>query len=293
MLSVKKIECEENVDLRKLCSIRIGGTAKKVFFPRNIEEIVSLYLDSINTDKKFVPIGLGSNTIFKDGVLDYTFVSFRKFKSIKVWFTGDYTYIRASAGVSFKEIVKIVKSMNLSGFENLAGIPATVGGAVVMNAGAFGSEISDILESVEWLDVNGEVVETNVRDIDFEYRYSPFQKKGIVLYAVMRFKRAGYSVSDKIKSIILLRNRKQPLDLPTSGSTYKNTELYPAGYLLEKSGLKGYRIGDIGFSDKHANFLVNYGNANFLSLTKLLEYAEKKVKQEFGIKLTREVKIVD
>ncbi len=293
MLSVSKIDCEKNVDLKKLCSIKVGGTAKKVFFPKDIQDILTIYNESKERDRKLILIGLGSNVIFRDGILEYMFVSMRKLKGINIWEKGDNVYIKASAGVSFKEIIKIVKDMNLGGFENLAGIPATVGGAVTMNAGAFGKEISDLVESVEWIDGNGEIVESSKDEISFEYRYSQFQRDGIVVSTVFRLYKADYDVGEKIKNIILERNKKQPLDLPTSGSTYKNQENLPAGYLLEKAGLKGYRVGEIGFSEKHANFLVNYGNAKFSDLIKLLQYAESKVKEEYNITLEREVRIID
>ncbi len=293
MLSVSKIDCEKNVDLKKLCSIKVGGTAKKVFFPKDIQDILTIYNESKERDRKLILIGLGSNVIFRDGILEYMFVSMRKLKGINIWEKGDNVYIKASAGVSFKEIIKIVKDMNLGGFENLAGIPATVGGAVTMNAGAFGKEISDLVESVEWIDGNGEIVESSKDEISFDYRYSQFQRDGIVVSAVFKLYKADYGVGEKIKNIILERNKKQPLDLPTSGSTYKNQENLPAGYLLEKAGLKGYRVGEIGFSEKHANFLVNYGNAKFSDLIKLLQYAESKVKEEYNITLEREVRIID
>ncbi len=293
MLSLKKIDLIENVDLRKLCTIKIGGTGKYLFFPREEEDFRVILYEALESDKDPIILGIGSNVIFKDGFLDKFFISTRKFKFIKSWEKGDYFYIHASAGISFKEIISIVKEKNLEGFENLAGIPATIGGAVAMNAGAFGTEIFDIIEKVFWLDKNGQIIESKKEEIDYGYRYTQFQKEGIVLSAVLKLKKSEKPISKLIKNIIISRNKKQPVNIPTSGSTYKNPDQYPAGLLLEKSGLKGYRIGDITFSKKHANFLENLGSATYHDLMKLLEHAENLVNKNFGIKLQKEVKIIE
>ena len=292
MLSLRKIDLVENVDLRKLCTIKIGGIGKHIFFPKTMEEFKIIQTEAFEKNKKIYILGIGSNVIFKDGILDHYFISTRKFKFLKYWDKGNEVYIHASAGISFKEILSLVKEKNLEGFEKLAGIPATIGGAITMNAGAFGVEIFDILEKVYWLNKQGEIVESHKNSINHSYRYTDFQKEGIVLSAILKLKKSKKPIKEIIKKIILDRNKKQPVNVPTSGSTYKNHKQYPAGFLLEKSGLKGYRIGDIGFSEKHANFLINYGNANYTDLMKLLEHAENLVKSNFNIELQKEVKII-
>ncbi|NPA52907.1 MAG: UDP-N-acetylmuramate dehydrogenase [Aquificae bacterium] len=293
MSSLKKIDTLENVNLEKLCTIKIGGIGKHIFFPKTEEEFKIIQSQSLDKDKKLILLGIGSNTIFKDGKLDYFFISTRKFKYIKYWEKGDYFYIHTSAGVSFKEITSIVKEKNLEGFENLAGIPATIGGAISMNAGAFNTEIFDIVEKVYWLNRHNEIIESKKEDILYGYRYTQFQQEGIVLSAILKLKKTNKPISKIIKQIIINRNKKQPVNIHTCGSTYKNPKQYPAGFLLEQSGLKGYKIKEIAFSNKHANFLVNLGKATYSDLIKLLEYAENLVNSNFGIKLQREVKIVE
>ncbi|HIQ24585.1 MAG TPA: UDP-N-acetylmuramate dehydrogenase [Persephonella sp.] len=283
----------ENIKLSNFSTIKIGGVAKKVYFPENLEDIVYLIKLSQDTNKKLIPIGIGSNLIFKDGFLDYIFVSTKCLKDLNLRQSGEYIYINVQAGVSFKTLVNIVKKYNLEGFENLSGIPASIGGAVAMNAGAYGSEIFDIVEEVYWINNKAELIVSKKEDIKYSYRYSQFQEEGFVYKVILKLKKSNKDISKIIKNHLIERNKKQPLNLPTTGSTYKNPEGNFAGYLLEKIGFKGKKIGDIGFSEKHANFLVNYKDAKFKDLKKLLEIAEKKVKKEFNINLEREVKIIE
>ncbi len=286
------IDFEEYVDLSKFSTIRIGGKAKRVYFPKNIEEVQYLIKKSLDEDKLYIPIGVGSNLIFKDGVLDYIFISTKNLKGFSFEEKGEYIKLFLEAGVSFKTVVEFVKKYNLKGFENLSGIPASVGGAVAMNAGAFGTEIFDILEEVTWIDNRGNILKSKKEEIKHSYRYTSFQKEGFVYSATIVLKKSDKDISKIIKKHLIERNKKQPLDLPTTGSTYKNPKEAPAGYILEKAGFKGKKVGDIGFSEKHANFLVNYGNGTFSQLINLLQNAENTVKTLFGINLEREVKIV-
>jgi len=282
----------QNVDLAKHSTIRIGGIAERIYFPQSIEDIRFLIKMANEENKKFIPIGIGSNVIFKDGFHKDIFVSSHYLKGLNITEKGDFVYIEAEAGVSFKELIFIVKKLNLEGFENLSGIPASVGGAIVMNAGAFGSETFDILEKVYWIDRDGKLRILDKKDISYSYRWTQFQDNGFVFKGIFKLKRSNKNIPELIKKHLLERNKKQPLNLPTGGSTFKNTEKFPAGYLLEKSGLKGFRIGDVGFSEKHANFTVNYGNGNFKDFIELINLAKKKVKDNFGIELELEMKIL-
>ncbi|WP_297455826.1 UDP-N-acetylmuramate dehydrogenase [Persephonella sp.] len=287
------IEFEENVDLSKFCTIKIGGTAKKVYFPKNQQEIIDLIKLSLDIDKRFFPIGIGSNTVFSDGILEHIFVSTKNLKKYEITEKEGFFYIKAQAGVSFRIINSIVKKYNLEGFENLSGIPATIGGAVVMNAGAFGSEIADIIHEVVWIDKKGNIHKLKRKEIDFRYRYSPFQKNGFIFEATIKLKPSDKNIAQIIKKHLEERNKKQPLNLPTSGSTFKNPPNYAAGYLLEKAGLKGYRIGNVAFSDKHANFLINFGGGRFKELKELIQTAERRIGELYKIKLEREIEIVE
>jgi len=317
------VDFEENVSLSKFCTIRIGGIAKRLYFPRNVDDVIFLQKKAQDENKRFIPIGIGSNIIFKDGLRDEIFFSTYYLKGLNIIDNNGNVFIEAEAGVSFKQIVSIVKKFNLEGFENLSGIPATVGGAVVMNAGAFGSETFDILEKVFWIDREGNLIVSDKSQIKYGYRWTQFQNEGFVYKAVFKLNKSDKNIAEIIKKHLIDRNRKQPLNLPTGGSTFKNVSLdknylksnslkeslkifnfksnniekdlkilLPAGYLLDKSGLKGYRIGDVGFSEKHANFTVNYGNGKFSDFERLINTAKEKVKSNFGIELKLEMKII-
>ena len=313
------VDFEENVSLSKFCTIRIGGTAKRLYFPRNVDDVIFLQKKAQDENKRFIPIGIGSNIIFKDGLRDEIFFSTYYLKGLNIVDNNGNVFIEAEAGVSFKQIVSIVKKFNLEDFENLSGIPATVGGAVVMNAGAFGSETYNILEKVFWVDSKGNLIVSDKSQIRYGYRWTQFQNEGFVYKAVFRLNKSDKNIAEIIKKHLIDRNRKQPLNLPTGGSTFKNVLLdknylksdrlkdslkniklsgentkilLPAGYLLDKSGLKGYRIGDVGFSEKHANFTVNYGNGKFSDFERLINIAKEKVKSNFGIELKLEMKII-
>ncbi len=288
---IKKIESLKNFSLKEYCTIKVGGVGKIVYFPKNEEEIVSL-VKEYGLENIF-PIGVGSNVIFSDGFINKIFIHTKNLKSFEVLKEEENFYLVLQAGVSFKTVNNIVKKYNLEGFENLSGIPATVGGSVAMNAGAYGREIFDIVEDVWWIDKSGSIIHSKKEEIDYSYRYSQFQKGGFVYKVKIKLKKSDKDIGKIIKQHLLDRNKKQPLDLPTAGSTYKNPKGSYAGKLLEEVGLKGFRIGNIGFSQKHANFLVNYSNAKFDDVIKLLTLAEKKVEESFGIKLEREVRIVE
>lgn len=290
-INSEKIENIKNFSLKDFCTIKIGGTGKVVYFPKNEEE-VKILINEYGIENIF-PLGIGSNLIFSDGFVNKIFIHTKNLKAYEVIKEDEDFYLILQAGVSFKTINNIVKKYNLEGFENLSGIPATVGGAVAMNAGAYGSEIFDIVEAVWWIDKNGNTIYSEKKDISYSYRYSQFLKGGFVYKVKLKLKKSDKNISSIIKQHLLDRNKKQPLDLPTAGSTYKNPKGSYAGKLLEEAGLKGYRIGGIGFSQKHANFLVNYGDAKYQDLIKLLDFAEKKVEEKFGINLEREVKIVE
>ncbi|EDP74259.1 UDP-N-acetylmuramate dehydrogenase [Hydrogenivirga sp. 128-5-R1-1] len=283
----------ENVDLKNFSTIKIGGKAKKLYFPESLNDIKFLIKKSKDEDKKLVFIGVGSNTIFKDGTLDYIFISTKFLKNIEIKEEKDLFYLNLEAGVSFKEIINLVKKFNLEGFENLSGIPASLGGAVAMNAGAFGNEIFDIIEDVLWIDFDTNEHLSKKNEIKYSYRTTQFQKEGFIYKATIKLKKSKKDIAKIIKNHLIERNKKQPLNLPTSGSTYKNPPNNFAGKILEEIGYKGKRIGDIGFSDKHANFLVNYSNATFKDLMNLLESAERKVERVFNIKFEREIRIVE
>ncbi len=285
------VELVQGFDLSRLTSIRIGGRARYLALPESLEDLYRVTLISREKDIPLFLLGGGSNTIFGD--VNGVVVSLSKIRGIKVWEEKGHIFVEALAGTPLKEITSLALRENLEGIYRLLGFPATVGGAVAMNAGAFGVEIKDFLQEITYMDWFGEVHKISARELDFSYRKSPFPKEGVVISCLFKLRRSSSPVAEDYGRIRDLRKRTQPINLPTSGSTFKNPLPKRAGELLEKVGMKGFRLGDVAFSEKHSNFLVNSGRGTIEEVRKLLEEAKRRVYEEFGIKLEEEVRLVE
>ena len=281
----------KDVNLSSLTTIRIGGIAKYFFEPRNIQELkYALHFAKDNNLEVFF-LGRGANTIFGD--FDGLVISTRRIRGLRVSRKGNNFLIEAMAGEPLSEIVNLAIKENLEDLYKLAGFPATVGGAVAMNAGAFGYEISRHLSEVTFVSWDGEIYRLSKSEMKFSYRSSPFPEIGMVLSAVFEVPVASRDIREEHRRILSIRKEKQPINMPTCGSTFKNPPGDYAGRLLERVGMKGYRVGDVAFSDLHANFLVNLGNGTFSQVLKIIERAKRRVFEEFGIVLEEEVRIVE
>ncbi len=282
----------ENEDLRKYTTIRIGGRAKYFCSAKNPEDIKKAILLSKERDIPLFILGNGSNTIFGNvnGIVLHTGL----LKGISVEEKNGKLLIRAKAGERLSEIIKITVKENVRDFYKLYGFPASVGGAVCMNAGSFGAEIKDFLHEITYMNWEGEIIRERAENLKFSYRNSEFPKKGIVLEATFIFeKETEKNIKEELKRIIQERKSKQPINKPTSGSTFKNPEGNYAGRLLEMVKMKGFRVGDVAFSEKHANFLINLGNGSFEEVREIIEEAKRRVFEEFGILLEEEVRLVE
>ncbi len=282
---------ETNVPLKEFTTIKVGGIAKYFARPKDKKDLVE-YLKIANDKGINVYIlGKGANTIFGDfdGVVLHT----KHLGEIQIKELERGLYVKAQCGVSLANLIKLALSQNLEGIYRLVGFPATVGGAVAMNAGAFGYEIKDNLLSVEFLDWEGNLQVANAKDLEFLYRKSPFPDNGILLSAEFFFYFAQKPIKEEYEKIKEKRVKTQPINMPTSGSTFKNPQGDYAGRLLELVGMKGYTLGDIGFSNLHSNFLVNLGNATFQDVKRIIKEAKRRVYETFGIELQEEVKLVE
>ncbi|MGC9143565.1 UDP-N-acetylmuramate dehydrogenase [Hydrogenobaculum sp.] len=276
----------KNVDLRDFTTIKIGGVGSYMFFPENEKEFLDIYKKHKND--KLCILGKGSNTIFGDfnGVL----INTKHFYDIKISETKEGILVKASAGVPLKDLIKLSVENNVEEFYKLIGFPASTGGAIAMNAGAYGVEIFDFIKGVWYID-NDEIVYKPKEEIFYTYRKTEFENKP-VLYGEFLFKKSQQDIKPLAQTINQKRMEAQPLNMPTSGSTFKNPKGHFAGKLLETVGLKGYRIKDIGFSQKHANFLINYQNASFQNVIDILSIAKERVYKAFNIILEEEIKLV-
>ncbi len=282
---------EEKVRLSHFTTIGVGGIARYFSQPVGEEELRHALLFSLDKGLDIFILGRGANTIFGD--FEGLVVSMRAFKGLRVERRGEIFYIEAQAGVPLSDLINLSLKENLEGFYRLGGFPATVGGAVAMNAGAFGYEISQHLVEVCYMDWEGNVHRAKREELGFSYRRSHFPELGIVLSASFEVPVGKANVREEYELIREKRRKTQPINMPTSGSTFKNPQNEYAGRLLEKVGMKGYRVGDIAFSEVHANFLVNLGRATYEEVVRIIQEAKKKVFEEFGIVLEEEVRLIE
>ena len=278
------IEYYENVNLSDYCTWKSGCNVPYIFYPKNINELRTL----LNLKCKKYIIGNGSNTLFIS-LKNTIVISTKKMKSII--FEGEI--LKVECGASLSLVMSKCLNNGLTGFEFSTGIPGTIGGALITNAGANGGTISDNLISVSILDKNKEV-ELLKEEIKFEYRKSSITQNQIIIGA--KFKLVKGDVLQAKKNINLYlkhRNETQPVKLPSAGSVFRNPLPKFAGEIIEELGLKGLSEGDAQVSELHANYIVNKGKANPNEIFQLIEKVRKKVLQKKGIKLLNEVKIVN
>ncbi|AEF18551.1 MULTISPECIES: UDP-N-acetylmuramate dehydrogenase [unclassified Hydrogenobaculum] len=276
----------KNADLKDFTTIKIGGVGSYMFFPENEKEFLDIYKKYKND--KLCILGKGSNTIFGDfnGVL----INTKYFYDVKIQETKEGILVKASAGVPLKDLIKLSIENNVEEFYKLIGFPASIGGAIAMNAGAYGVEIFDFIKGVWFIDEE-EIIYKPKEEIFYTYRKTEFENKP-VLYGEFLFRKSHQDIKPLAQTINQKRIEAQPLNMPTSGSTFKNPKGNFAGKLLEAVGLKGYRIKDIGFSQKHANFLINYQNASFQNVIDILSIAKEQVYKAFNIILEEEIKLI-
>ncbi len=285
------MEIVRNADLSRLTTLKVGGRADILAFPEKEEDVRDLILMSRERDVPIFILGGGSNTVFGDvrGVV----LSLKNLREMEIKPFREGLLVRVGAGSPLSDLISLSVKENLEGIYRLIGFPATVGGAVSMNAGAFGVEMKDFLISVTFMDWEGKVHRVEAKELDFGYRRSPFPEKGVVLSCEVFLRKSERPILGKLNKIKELRKRTQPINMPTSGSTFKNPYPKYAGELLEKVGMKGYRVGSIAFSDLHANFLVNLGGGRFEEVVRIVKEAKRRVFEEFGIRLEEEVRIVE
>ena len=277
----------ENEPMSKHTTFRAGGNAAFYVTPESEEQIVALVRALKGT--KYMFMGNGSNLLFTDKGYDGVVVEIgSRYSQITV----EGNNIIAESGALLSKVANVALEHGLGGMEFAAGIPGSIGGAVVMNAGAYGGEMKDIVSSSICVDEKGNVFE--VEDHEFSYRHSIFSRKNLlVLKTILRLQPKN---KDEIKAEMVELNKrrkdKQPLEYPSAGSTFKRPEGYFAGKLVEDAGLKGYRVGGAMVSEKHAGFVINYDNATATDILNLMEHIKSEVYMRFGVELEAEVKIV-
>ena len=276
--------------MSKHTSYGIGGPASAYITPKDKEDLKTILKYAKHKSISAYFIGSGSNLLVSDEGINGIVVTLgRSFKTLEI----NNNKVFAETGVMLGRMVKECVKRNLSGLESLIGVPGTLGGALIMNAGAFGGEISNYLESVSAITMSGNEKKYKQDDIEFNYRNSSFSENEILIDANFEFIESNADTVSKNKlKASGGRKSSQPLRFRSAGSVFKNPKEGAAGYFIDKAGLKGTRSGDAEISSIHANFFVNHGNATAADIVKLINIARKKVTQEFGIILELEIKML-
>lgn len=272
-------------------TFRIGGPADLFVMPGSIQAVADSIRICKETQTPYAVIGNGSNLLVSDtGYRGVIIQIGRNLNQVSV--NGEE--IRAQAGAMLSVIAKTALSESLTGFEFASGIPGTLGGAAVMNAGAYGGEMKDVLTEVTVLTREGEIRTIPAEKLEMGYRTSLAAKNGwIILEAVLKFQKGdAEAIRGRMEELKMQRVTKQPLDLPSAGSTFKRPEGYFAGKLIMDAGLRGFTVGGAQISEKHCGFVVNKGGATAEDVRNLICAVQKKVQEDAGVKLEPEVKFL-
>ena len=278
--------------LAKHTTFGIGGPADCMVFPETREELSKLLKYAYQKKISAIFIGSGSNILVWDKGFDGIVISLKKsFKNLTI---KQNSLIIVEAGVMLGSMVKQAMAAEIGGLESLIGVPGTVGGALIMNAGAFGSEISKYFEEAKTMTIEGDTKSYKKGEIEFSYRHSTFPKNEILLEATFQCKRGKPAEILKDRKVASDgRKSNQPLKFRSAGSIFKNpSDSLAAGYLIDKTGLKGTERGGAAISEKHANFIVNMGDATAADVLYLIKLAKKYVAKKFHINLELEVKLI-
>ena len=278
--------------LAKHTTFGIGGPADCMVFPETREELSKLLKYAYQKKISAIFIGSGSNILVWDKGFDGIVISLKKsFKNLTI---KRNSQIIVEAGVMLGTMVKQAMAAEIWGLESLIGVPGTVGGALIMNAGAFGSEISKYFEEAKTMTIEGNTKSYKKGEIEFSYRHSTFPKNEILLEATFQCKRGKPAEILKDRKVASDgRKSNQPLKFRSAGSIFKNpSDSLAAGYLIDKTGLKGTERGGAAISEKHANFIVNMGDATAADVLYLIKLAKKYVAEKFHINLELEVKLI-
>jgi UDP-N-acetylmuramate dehydrogenase len=278
-----------NEKLKKHTSFRIGGPAEYFCVAKNIDQIREALAFAKEKKLALAVIGAGSNILVRDNGFPGLVIKIST-NSLEI----NKSRVRVGSGMPLGKLVSSLSAKGIGSLEFLVGIPGSVGGAVVMNSGAWGKEIGDFVKKVKVMNRAGQEIELSRKQMGFGYRKSRLQNDKLIVTEVeLKLRRKGRkAISKKVKEYIAKRKDKQPVGSPNCGSTFKNPKKDFAARLIEQSGCKGMRMGDAQVSPKHANFIVNLGDASANDVIKLMTLIQIQVKSKFGIQLEPELKIM-
>lgn len=275
--------------MKQHTTFRVGGNADYFVIPQSAEEVKNIVALCKEADMPYYILGNGSNLLVGDkGYRGVIIQIYKEMNHIRI----DGDKVIAQAGALLSRVGTATLEAELTGFEFAAGIPGTVGGAVVMNAGAYGGEMKDIIASATVLTQDGDIITINKEDLELGYRTSVIAKKGyVVLEAEYQLQKGDKeAIRARMDELKVQRVTKQPLEYPSAGSTFKRPEGYFAGKLIQDAGLRGFQVGGAEVSEKHCGFVINKDQATAADIQELMRQVSDKVMQEFGVKLEPEVK---
>jgi len=288
--AMKEIKIIKDEPMSRHTSWRAGGNAKQYVQPGSLAELAS-FIASLPENEEILFIGLGSNTLVRDGGFDGTVIATQAVTSQLELI--DDTTVYVGAGVAGAKLARFCSKNKLVGAEFFAGIPGLVGGALAMNAGAFGGETWPLVIEVETLNRKGEIKKRQASDFKYSYRHVDGPKDEWFVSATLRLSRKNEQDNTiEIKQLLAKRASSQPTGVASCGSVFRNPEGFYAAQLIEECGLKGKRIGGAVVSEKHANFIINDNNATAADIESLIKLVQKTVKDESGILLQTEVRII-
>lgn len=286
-LESENIEYRQNEPMRAHTTFKIGGEADIFIIPASPAALISAVKKCTGLEIPYFILGNGSNLLVSDGGIEGAVISLAGINGI----SAEGEKITCGAGAMLSSVCLKALSLSLTGLEFAYGIPGTAGGALYMNAGAYGGQMADVIESAECLTASGEIKTLKKEDMRLGYRSSVFKKGGLIIISLTLALKKGDKAEIKAEMDELLnrRKQKQPLEYPSAGSTFKRPEGYFAGALIEKNGLKGLSVGGAQVSEKHAGFVINRGGATAADVKALIGKIQKKVFENDGVMLEPEV----
>jgi len=291
-LKGKRCIVKNNESLKEYNTFKIGGTAELLVMPQDSECLTGLIKIIKENNIKYYILGNGSNVLISDKYFNGVFIILSRMNNIDA---NGSEFIYAGCGASLNKLAGIARDISMSGLEFAYGIPGTLGGAVVMNAGAYGGQMSDIIYSSEYLDLNTlEVKVIGAEEHEFRYRHSIFDEHKLILSCCLKLNPGEKSeIEAAMLKNMSARKEKQPLEYASAGSIFKRGENYFAAKVIDECGLKGASVGGAQVSEKHAGFIINKDGASFSDVINLIEHVKSAVFEKTGIKLECEVRIIE
>lgn len=279
-----------NEEMKNHTSFKVGGPADIIVTPKNSDNVLKIIKLCKENNVPYLVIGRGSNLLVRDGGIRGVIIQLTELRNIRV--NGEL--LTADCGAELWDVSEAALKESLTGFEFACGIPGCIGGAVAMNAGAYGPEMKDVIQSALVIDDKNEVVELSNEELELTYRNSIILKKRyVVLKATFKLAKANKEeIKATIDDLQYKRTSKQPLEYPSAGSTFKRPEGYFTGKLIQDCNLKGFSIGGAQVSEKHSGFIINKDRATASDILNLIKHVQDTVFNEYGVELTTEVRII-